>query len=274
MTSSNRILVTFPGKLGDLIYTLPAVMALARSNNSPITYLTSPYCQAAQNLVESQSYIQDCLIDHEYQLEHVKYGCQPYTMSEPAGFDRIYHLGFRPEVTGNKILRQPLIATFFQILEKIYSLALPAYDGAPYLAVDGAQTENVVLFQGHGHTLMDLMDEDSKNRLLSFWRRLFQKMDYNILAVSGPNEKEFYEPFGLPLHCPQDMLETARMIKKARLFIGVQSAAAALADGLKTPRLVFSWFNNALPTGANGLTFSLDADPAEVAHALTQRYLT
>lgn len=267
-------MVTFPGKLGDLIYTLPAVMALAQHSNSPITYLTSTYCRAVQSLVESQPYIDACLIDDEYQLEHLEYGCQPYTMSEPAGFDRVYHLGFRPEITGNRILRQPLIATFFQILKDVYDVTLPAYDGAPYLTVDSAEAEGVILFQGHGHTLMDLMDSDSRERLFRFWQQLFQMLDCKVLAVSGPNETGFYDRFDLPVHCPADMLETARMIKKARLFVGVQSAVAALTDGLKAPRLIFSWFGNAMPTGPHGLTFSLDADPAEVAEALTQRYLT
>ena len=273
MTASARTLVTFPGKLGDLIYTLPAVMSLARQNNSPITYLTSTYCQAAQPLLEKQSYIDTCLIDYDYRLEHTHYGCQPYTMSEPAGFDQVYHLGFRSDLTGSHILRQPLIATFFQILKAVYDVTLPAYDGAPYLAVDGAEPDDVILFQGHGHTLMDLMDNDSRERLFRFWQELFRTMDYKVLAVSGPGETGFYDRFDLPVHCPADMLETARMIKSARLFIGVQSAAAALADGLKTPRLIFSWFGNAMPTGPHGLTFSLDADPAEVADAIKQRYL-
>jgi hypothetical protein len=195
-------------------------------------------------------------------------------MSEPADFDRVYHLGFRPQITGDRILRQPLISTYFQILEQVYGRALPAYDGAPYLTIDSRETKNLVVFQGHGHTLMDLMDGKSKERLVMFWQRLFQMLDYKVVAVSGPEETAFYNRFDLPVNCPADMMETARLIKEARLFVGVQSAAAALADGLKTPRLIFSWFGNAMPTGPNGLTFSLDADPAEVALALTQRYLS
>ena len=273
MMTTARTLVTFPGKLGDLIYTLPAVMSLARQKNRPVTYLTSPYCRAAQPLLKIQPYIDACLVDHEYRLEHLEYGCQPFTMSEPAGFDRIYHLGFRPEITGNRILKQPLIATFYHILKIVYDVTLPAYDGGPYLTVDTDKHDNVILFQGHGHTLMDLMDSDSRERLFRFWQDLFRMLDYKVLAVSGPKETGFYERFGLPVHCPADMLETAQMIKAARLFIGVQSAAAALADGLKTPRLIFSWFGNAMPTGPHGLSFSLDADPAEVAEALKQRYL-
>ena len=274
MASSARTLVTFPGKLGDLIYTLPAVMTLARSQNCLVTYQTSPYCRIAQSLVATQPYIDDCLIDEEYRLEHQKYGCQPYTMGEPAGFDRIYHLGFRPEVTGDRILRQPLISTYFQILEQVYGLTLPPYDGSPYLSVDSRETKNVIVFQGHGHTLMDLMDEKSRERLFRFWQTLFEMLDYKVVVVSGPDETAFYDRFDMPVHCPADMIETALLIKEARLFVGVQSAAAALADGLKTPRLIFSWFGNAMPTGPHGLSFSLDADPAEVAQALIHRYLS
>lgn len=270
---NEKILVSFPGKLGDLIYTLPAVRSLARFYRTPVYYQTSDYCRAAVELVDSQPFIRNCFLDQAYRLEHDRYGCQPYRMSEPPGFDRIFHLGFRPDLLGASVLRRPLVETFPFMLAQVYGLSLKPDHESAYLMVEAAPPTPTIAFQGFGLTLMDMMDPQAQARLVRFWKELFRRLEAEVLVLSGQREKEYYRGWGLEVLTPSSLLETARIIKRSRCFVGVQSAAAALADGLKVGRLIFRWFENALPTGPNAMTFSLDADPVEAAEAVNKLFV-
>ena len=115
------------------------------------------------------------------------------------------------------------------------------------------------------------MDYESKRRLAGYWAELFRLIGRRVTAVCAPGEREIYNSLGIPAVCPSNLLLTARMIRTSALFIGVQSAAAALADGLAAPRLIFAWFKNALPFTPNGATFGLDDDPARTASILKER---
>lgn len=273
----DRILITFPGKLGDLIYSLPAVINLKRQTKAAIYYQTGDYCLSALNLLSTQPYINGCLIDRTYIAADTRFGLQPYIMSEPDGFDHIYHLGFRPDLLGRSILTRPLIDTFFFTLSRVYNVQLAPYAGESYIFINNSKTRDSrardkVVFQGWGHTLMDLIDKQTREWLESFWRELLQRLDREIIIITGPDQKDYYSEFEAEIICPATLLESAELINQSRCFIGVQSAAAALADGLKKPRLVFSWFKNAIPAGANAITFGPGADPVEVSSALKQYF--
>ncbi len=260
------ILVTFPGKLGDLVYTLPAVMSLKDHFGRPIHFMTSPYCRAAQKLLKAQPYLDECFIEENYVLDHVRYGCQPYQMSEPEGYAEIFHLGFRMAVLGKFVLKRHLTETFYYTLEQVYGLNLIKRRENQYLFLEDENREDFAVFQGYGETLMDLTDTDAHQQLRGIWRDLFSALDLEIKIVTGPKEKDFYADFGCEIICPQDLFDTARLIKKARCFIGVQSVAAAIADGLKSPRLILNVFQNALPLGDNGMSFMPGADVRQVAN--------
>ena len=263
-----RVLVTFPGKLGDLVYSLPAVSALAARLGAPVTYQTSPLCRAALPLLKNHPAVAQAMLDETWTLEHTRYGCQPWRFREPTGFDAVYHLGFRPEILGGSIMTRHLIETFFIILNQGYGLDLAVDPDSPYLFLDAGPPEEYVVFQGYGETLMDHLSADDQQRLARFWSELLKRLDREVVIVSGAGERDFYRFLDREVVCPPDLWETARIIRRARCFLGVGSAAAAIANGFKTPRLVFQWFRTDPPTGPNGLTFSLDADPAEVAAGL------
>ncbi|MFH1091459.1 MAG: hypothetical protein V1742_07805 [Pseudomonadota bacterium] len=272
MPASEPILVTITCKLGYLVYTLPAVRSLARALGRPVCFQTSTYAQAATGLLKAQPYLAGCLIDESYRLEHTMYGCQPYLMREPPGFDRVFHLGFRQELLGPTVLSRHLIETFFYTFKKVYGLDLELYQGEKYIFVDESGQNEHVVFQGHGKSLMDHLKPPERQRLAEFWRYIRGGLGREVVMVTGESERDFYADFEGRVVCPADLLDTARLIASARCFIGVQSAAAAVADGLKVPRLIFHWFNNARPTGPNGLSFTLDADPAEVLAAFKERF--
>ena len=259
------VLVTFPGKLGDLIYTLPAVMSLKDHFDRPVHFITSPYCRTAQRLLKVQPYLDDCLVDETYVLDHARYGCQPFQMSEPKGYSKIFHLGFRMALLGKTVLKRPLTETFYYTLEQVYGLHLSKNVENRYLFLEQEARKDFAVFQGYGQTLMDLTDAKTHQRLYDMWQDLFSILDLEIKIVTGPEEKDFYAGLGWDVVCPHDLFETARLIKKAKCFIGVQSVAAAIADGLKCPRLILNVFQNALPRGDNGMFFLPEADVRQVA---------
>ncbi len=268
MNTPAKLLVTFPGKLGDLLYTLPAVMQLGRHFNAPVSLQTSDYCRAAVPLLRIQPCLEDCFIDPEYRLEHLRYGCQPWRMTEPDGTGPVFHLGFRQEILGRSVLDRHLIESFFIILEKAYGLDMPRNLDEQCLFLPEEPRRDFIVFNTWGDTLMDLMPDAARQKLLEFWAALFRCLDREVVAVAGPRDAAFHRRLGMPVIEPPDLLETARLISSSACFIGVQSAAAAVANGLKTPRLIFNWFRNACPTGANALGFSLDDDPRQTAARL------
>ena len=272
MAGPEKILVTFPGKLGDLLYTLPAVIELRRCLGGRITYQTSSFCEAAVELLRYQPYLEDCLVDEGYVPEHYRYGCQPYIMAEPPGFETIMHLGFRRDMLGSSVLTQHLIKTFFIILQRVYRLPLTPRLDDPYIWLEKEDSGEFIVFQGYGETLMDHLDQPARLVLNDFWQEIFRRLNREVLIVSGEKERGFYRDFPYPVIVPSGLLETAILINRARCFVGVQSVAAAIANGLKVPRLVFNWFQNAYPTGAGGMSFTLTQKPAETAEALKRRF--
>ncbi|MBU2550970.1 MAG: hypothetical protein KKB20_21345, partial [Proteobacteria bacterium] len=229
MTAAPHVLVTLPGKLGDLIYALPAVIQIGRHFGGPVSLQTSELCRPALGLLTVQPYLHQCFVDPDYVLEHVRYGCQPWRMSEPPGYDAILHLGFRRELLGASIMTRPLRETYFLVLEHEYGLSLPGPAQVPYLFLEEEPMEDIVVFQGYGETLMDHLGPEERQRLLAFWHRLFEGLGLDVRIVTGPRERSFYDGWGYPVVCPDDLLETARLIARARCFLGVQSAAAAVA---------------------------------------------
>ena len=253
--------------MGDLIYSLPAIQSLHLHTGLPIVYQTSEYCRPALPLLAGQSFLHDHRLDADYRLEHTRYGCQPWKMAEPVGFSSIYHLGFQREILGPSILTRPLIDSFFLTLKARYDLELPPYAGARYLEAE-SPVGDYVAFQAHGDTFLDLTHPGTLTGLQRFWLEAIRLLGCEVIGLTGPDQIHHYDSFPCRVVCPKDLAETARIIAGARCFIGVQSVAAAIADGLKTPRLIFAGFHNALPTGPAGLSFGPGADPGEAIAAL------
>lgn len=82
------------------------------------------------------------------------------------------------------------------------------------------------------------------------WARVVEKYKNNMAFVGTPVEcKYFVKHFGMVPYYPTDnLLELARVIAGADLFIGNQSCAYAIAEGLKKPAIleVCPWLPNCL----------------------------
>lgn len=252
------VLCTCPGKLGDLIYCQPAIIALGEHLGRPVSLLTSSYCRSALPLLALQPHLDSVAEDQNYGLKDFSLGCQPWRMSEPAGFERVFHLGLRPRWAGPGIFRRHLSRTFLRMVKLAYGLELAWEAGRPYLELAPEPISDRLVFQGLGKSFVAMAGAGLLDHLRSVWADLLTGAGLGVVALAGPGEEEAYDWLDCTVATPPDLLAAARLIKGARAFVGVESVGAALADGLKTPRLVLDWFGNGLPTGPRGASFRLD----------------
>lgn len=96
------ILVTFPGKFGDLIWALPTIRALSRRVGEPVDLLVSHDVQSIASLVQAQPYIRGVLSTPAW----VDTDCLPVErrmppagavakLQEVFGYSQVFHLGYR-----------------------------------------------------------------------------------------------------------------------------------------------------------------------------------
>lgn len=258
------VLCTCPGKLGDLVYCQPALIALAERLGGPVHLLTSDYCRAALPLLRAQPHLASVEVDPDYRLRDFSLGCQPWRMSEPAGYERVFHLGLRPDMAGPLIFQRHLSATFLKVAELASGLDLRWDPARPYLALGPEPAAGHVVFQGLGKTFAATAGRELLVRLRELWSGLLAGLGMEVIALAGPGEEDAYGWLDCRVARPPDLLAAARLIAGARAFVGVESVGAALADGLKAPRLLLDWFGNGLPTGPRGACFRLDEPPAAI----------
>lgn len=241
-----KILVTHPGKFVDLIYTLPAVIELQKLFDCDVHFQTSKDCQPLIELLESQPYIKKAFVNEDYRLERFSYGCQPWKMPEPPGYAKIYHLGIRPDQNVRHLIEAP-----FEILKKEYGINLSLNKDVKYLFLKKKFNYNYVVFYIFDESLVPV-NQHTQDALSELWENVFKSLDVKFVIVSGPEEKYKCEQFkGVRIICSSSLLEAAQLINDCACFVGIQSALAAIANGLKVPRVILHWYENAAPTGNN-----------------------
>lgn len=266
-----KVLITHPGKFGDLIYALPAVIELQKFFNREVHFQISEYCRPLKKLLEVQPYIKEVFISEDYKVANFDKGCQPWEMPEPEGYDKIFHLGIRPDREINHLIETP-----FEILREEYNVELPVNKDQKYLFLEkrpphsvNALHKDCVVFNMFGESFVPL-NNYSLHLLDDLWQDILKVVDEECIAVSGQRESFQYKNYDVGLICPIDFYETACMINYSRCFVGVQSACAAIANGLKVPRIILCGYTNAIPTGDNFKTIELVEPIGEVTKKLRE----
>lgn len=265
-----RLLVTCPGKLGDLLNCLPVVVALGRQLDAQVSLMTSPACRAAAPLLAAQPYLAQVRLDRAYQPEHDRCGLQPWRMAEPPGYDRVLHLGLRPELVGREVMNRPLAATFARNLSRAYGLEVKPDQDKPFLILPPQPRGEHLAFNGWGQTFGRLAGPQVEAYLRRLWPALLAGAGRPVLAACGPDDAAWHQSLGLAVAQPPDLLALARLIQGAAAFVGVESLGAAVANGLKSPSLVLDYFGTGLPTGPGAASFRLDEQPAAIAAKLDE----
>lgn len=91
-----KILCTFPGKIGDILWSLPTVRAISRHFNTPVDFAITPEFDKAGagllKLIAEQEYIANAYALPGWQVEYKE--CIQPREPEVAEYDMVIHLGY------------------------------------------------------------------------------------------------------------------------------------------------------------------------------------
>jgi hypothetical protein len=94
-----KILCTFPGKFGDILWSLPTVRAISRNVNEPVDFMVMQPYLSLTPLLEAQSYINKVIVNDAWLCTGSPHGDQPW---EPQNnnmllteYDSVVNLGYR-----------------------------------------------------------------------------------------------------------------------------------------------------------------------------------
>lgn len=208
-----RIACAHPGKMGDALYSLPAIRELANRHGCKVDFYTSSYCAPLRRIFEAQSCIDRFIVSEQYVLQDFSCGGQPWQVPVPDEYDAIYQLGFR------ELPHQPLpdhIATSVGLragLPVRYDFDLPAPEiDEPYIV--------------------------SAPRAGLPFRELADRSQMRVVEIGGAGEgtgsPRAIDKTGL------DMLETLPWLAHARGFAGYHTAMLVLANGFPIPKVVWT----------------------------------
>jgi len=101
----SKYLCTFPGKYGDILWSLPTAKYIAEKVvSSPVDFAVMPYYESLLPLIQEQSYIDRAYVNKGWLRTHSNYGDQPWEMPLPVfdhnslddySYERVWHLGYR-----------------------------------------------------------------------------------------------------------------------------------------------------------------------------------
>lgn len=255
--ASGHLNVLHSGNAGDIIYSLPTLKKMHELTGAPINfylrlnqplilsgYLSHPMGNVMLNekmaamlspLIEAQEYINSCLIYDDQKIHIDLDVVRSKTISVSSGNIArwySYFTGVTPELWKSWLTVQP---------DKSYAdtiiLARSERYRNPAINYSFLQGYNNIAFVG-------------------------VKSEYDEMKKIVPNIEWVQVA---------DFYQLAAIIAGCRFFIGNQSLPYAIAEGLKTPRIleVYSKMANVIPEGENGYEFYFQNHFEELVHRLS-----
>jgi predicted O-methyltransferase YrrM len=226
--------VRHSGKLGDVVYSLPAVRFLDRTiflvNCSEPTKLSPSMVRQLIPLLEAQPYIDSACIwrDEAYDLNLDAF--QAYA-ADPSRSLVDCHL---------KVLEEPDVSDILGI--SAADIAQDYDKNAPWLTVDLPDNElsgRVVFARSLAHRGVD-----------GFWETCITAFgDRSVFVGTHEEYRDFVNRFGaIAFRQTDDLLDLARVVAGGDIFVGNQSCPYAIAEGLKRPAIqeVCRWCPNCI----------------------------
>ncbi len=206
---------THPGKVGDLLYSLPTVKSICDAKGQQADFWTSEYCYPiVKRLLERQSYIRRCILSPTYVIEGMDMGVRPSRVPvDTILYETTYHLGFRevPNCALPQFIARSVGATWNGKIEY-------EYDDVPTL------DEPYIVLAPRGET-------SYKDTFLD----LIKKSPVKTVIIGGLGD---LIGDGTALNkCGLDLVETLPWIAKSRGFVGLMSSQLVLANGFDIPKV-------------------------------------
>lgn len=245
MTSRVRVLATFPGKFGDLLWALPTVRAISRRVGEPVDLMIGRDFASIHSLLTQQSYIGQCWAQPEWRTEDtapISPRVPTLRPEDQAPYDLTLHLGYRGwpdpdlmrhtlttaqieidhaatngDVFGVEMLQEDELA-----LSEPWIVAPPAKGRARYRwsMVYGFTDEYFELKYG----LVQLLE-----------RRSFPHRDRVLPSTSIGGNPRWRQEAG---YVDSDWTESAQLVSRANVCLGDCSALHVLAVAVGTPAVL------------------------------------
>lgn len=215
-----KIACSHPGKVGDMLYSLPTVRYLCEKWNCKADFYTSKNCEIARELLEMQDCIDQVIIPHGYRVERTDMGVQPFQMPINLGeYEVTYHLGFRS-------IPDRRLDHFIALQIGISPEALPRvyYD-----------FEKVEV--GLPKCPFYILDTRQSTSYDNLWIEWSKRCNMCVMIVGSPNNwipgfEHCVNMTGLPFHY------TPYLMSMASGFAGIMSSHLVLANGFNMPKVI------------------------------------
>lgn len=241
-----RVLVTHPGKIGDLLWALPTVRLIAEKYGEKVTLLVSiPLAKSGiGELLVLQPYIEDVVMDKWWEVQdtapvspRLPNWRQPEHLEYLKGFDRCINLGYHGWP------KEQLARESYQIACVEGELS-PLDLDRPWIEAPTQTQAGVVVQLGEfGEVSVGFTDEWGELKagiLLSLLGRY--EYDFEVLAAKdGRWANEFYAGLSASewVHAQSGgWVWTAYVLSHTQVFLGCLSSVAVLAKAMGKPRVL------------------------------------
>ncbi len=223
---NQRILCTFPGRAGDLLWALPTVRAISESLGYPVDLQIAGEFEGMLELLRLQPYLGHCSANPHWDMTQGWAAPMPVGTPERT-YERGIHLGYRrwPE--------EPLpIEVYTQCRSTQVGLPLPLVDlTRPWITVKDLPARQVAVgwtdcYFELKYGLMELVFEP---------RIKLSEKGLHPYTLVAPGSRWATEGG----YSPTDWLEAARRIAGSEVFLGDCSALHVLAVALGKPCVIY-----------------------------------
>jgi hypothetical protein len=204
---------THPGKVGDLLYSLPTVRKVCQTKNEVADFYTSDYCYPiVKRLIERQSYINACYLSHTYRIERMDIGVQPWKVPvDVSVYETTYHLGFR----------------------NVPDISLPAFIGSSV----GVAWDGIISYDYDDVPTLDEPYIVVAPRGMTSFTPLFNEVISTSL-IKAVVIGSYMDYTGVGINkCGLDLVDTLPWIAKSKGFLGMMSSQLVLANGFSIPKI-------------------------------------
>ena len=232
------------GKIGDVIYSIPALREWSRLKNKKVTYILhrgrewgEKAAEAIAPLLWAQDFVEEVEIDFRGEAIY-------YDNDKKDAWKE-----WRPDATVcmDQFRYEPGIAPHLAIGQALYLGVGPRWD-QPFIRVDIEREPNTIVLHAHRehHNGKSIQDPRRFGKLLK---------DRDVTVIGTPSDvhdlDDSLKKSNITHYCPEDMLDCAKFIyQNAHVFIGGDHSPLGLAVGMWVPTIaeVFSPLNNTAPT--------------------------
>jgi len=214
-----KLAFTHPGKMGDALYTLPAIRYCTKYFGSNADFYTSSYCSPMKRLFEYQSVVDGFYVPDNYKIERMDMGVQPwYIPVDMSLYTTVFQLGFR----------------------QVPDCPLPRYIATT--AGVGKQQKLTIRYECPDIETLDepyiVIGPRGKTTFEPLYLDIIEQSPVMVVQIGGPGDAvgDLTNDKVVDL-TGEDMLETCSWLKKAQGYVGLMSAMLVLANGFEIPRI-------------------------------------